>query len=247
MNPLADARILYAMARGLSRGTTHPERLQNFYAPQAEAYDAFRERLLHGREQLIDLLPVPFGGRVVELGAGTGRNLEFFGSRLVHFDQVEIVDLCPALLEIARRRTAKLVNVRVVEADATQYRPAKAVDAVYFSYALTMIPDWRAAIDNALAMLAPGGVLGVVDFHLPRLQDGEGRGSWRARSNRFWRRWFAHNGVYLSEEHLPYLRTRLNASACLERAGRLPYLPWLKVPHYVFVGRRAARPKEGRR
>jgi S-adenosylmethionine-diacylgycerolhomoserine-N-methlytransferase len=238
MNLLADARILYAMARGASRGTTHAERLQNFYAPQAEAYDAFRERLLHGREQLIDLLPVASGGRVVELGAGTGRNLEFFGSRLAHFGQVEIVDLCPALLETARRRTAQLANVRVVEADATHYRPARAVDAVYFSYALTMIPDWRAAIDSALAMLAPRGVLGVVDFYLPRLQDGEGRFSRRARSNRFWRRWFAHDGVHLSEEHLPYLRGRLDCMACLERAGTVPYLPWLKVPHYVFVGRR---------
>jgi S-adenosylmethionine-diacylgycerolhomoserine-N-methlytransferase len=28
-----------------------------------------------------------------------------------------------------------------------------------------MIPDWRAAVDNALTMLRPNGVLGVVDFH----------------------------------------------------------------------------------
>ncbi len=47
------------------------------------------------------------------------------------------------------------------------YRPADPADCVYFSYALTMIPDWRRAIDNAIAMLAPGGTLGVVDFHLP--------------------------------------------------------------------------------
>jgi hypothetical protein len=50
---------------------------------------------------------------------------------------------------------------------------------VYFSYALTMIADWRRALDNALAMLAPGGTLGVVDFHLPD----------RPR-NRFWA-WFS--------------------------------------------------------
>jgi S-adenosylmethionine-diacylgycerolhomoserine-N-methlytransferase len=235
MTLLADARILLAMARGAAHGGSHAQRLQRFYAPQAQAYDAFRERLLHGREQLIESLPVPPDGRVVELGAGTGRNLEFFGRRLAQLRQVDAVDLCPALLQIARRRAARMPNVRVVEADATRYRPEQPVDAVYFSYSLTMIPDWRAALDNALAMLVPGGALGVVDFYLPAL-GGEGRLSRRARANRFWRSWFAHDGVHLSEEHLPWLRERLEPRVCLERTGPVPYLPWLKVPHYVFVG-----------
>ncbi|MGB5833439.1 MAG: hypothetical protein WBG92_15785 [Thiohalocapsa sp.] len=52
--------------------------------------------------------------------------------------------------------------MRVIEADACTYRPARPVDLVYFSYALTMIPDWPAAIDNALAMINTGGLLGVV-------------------------------------------------------------------------------------
>jgi S-adenosylmethionine-diacylgycerolhomoserine-N-methlytransferase len=172
---------------------------------------------------------------VVELGAGTGRNLEFFGNRLGRLRRVEAVDLCPALLDLARSRAARMPNVRVVEADATRYRPEHPVDAVYFSYSLTMIPDWRAALDNALAMLVPGGALGVVDFYLPALV-GEGRLSRRARANRFWRNWFAHDGVHLSEEHLPWLRERLDTRLCLERAGPVPYLPWLQVPHYVFVG-----------
>jgi len=243
MTLLADARILLAMARGAARGGSHAERLQRFYAPQAQAYDAFRERLLHGREQLIERLPVPPHGHVVELGAGTGRNLEFFGSRLAQFRQVDAVDLCPALLEIARGRAARMPNVSVVEADATRYRPQQPVDAVYFSYSLTMIPDWRAALDNAFAMLAPGGALGVVDFYLPALA-GEERLSRRAVSNRFWRGWFAHDGVRLCEEHLPWLRERLESRVCLERAGPVPYLPWLKVPHYLFVGLKPGKRKD---
>jgi S-adenosylmethionine-diacylgycerolhomoserine-N-methlytransferase len=238
MSLLADARVLIAMARGASRGHTHAQRLQNFYAPQAESYDAFRERLLHGREQLIALLPVGRGQTVVELGGGTGRNLAYFGPRLSGLRRVEVVDLCPALLQIARARTAGLPNVEVIEADATRYRPEGPVDAVYFSYSLTMMPDWRAALDNALEMLAPGGALGAVDFHLPALHVGAGRFSRQARANRFWRRWFAHDGVRLSAEHLPYLRDRLEVLACQERTGPVPYLPWLRVPHYVFVGRK---------
>ena len=238
MSPLAEARVLFALARGASRVGSHAEQLQRFYAPQAETYDAFRERLLHGRRELVDLLPAAAGHRVVELGAGTGRNLEFFGQRLEQVEQVEAVDLCPALLNVARRRWADAPNVRIVEADATRYVPARQVDLVYFSYALTMMPDWRGAVDNAVSMLRPGGTLGVVDFYLPAAHGGEGRFSQRARANRFWRAWFAHDGVRLSEEHLPYLRSRLIADACLERAGAVPYLPWLRVPHYIFVGRK---------
>jgi S-adenosylmethionine-diacylgycerolhomoserine-N-methlytransferase len=238
MSPLAEARVLFALARGTSRTGSHAEQLQRFYAPQAETYDAFRERLLHGRRELVDLLPAAARDRVVELGAGTGRNLEFFGPRLEQLARVEAVDLCPALLDVARCRWARLSNVRVVEADATRYVPSREADVVYFSYALTMIPDWRAAVDNALAMLRPGGVLGVVDFHLPAAYDNEGRLSRRARANRFWRAWFAHDGVRLSQEHLPYLRSRLAVEVCLERAGPVPYLPWLRVPYYILVGRK---------
>ena len=39
-------------------------------------------------------------------------------------------------------------------------------------------------------MLAPGGTLGVVDFHLPQ------HGGW---SNRFWRAWFGHDAVKWEE------------------------------------------------
>ncbi|MGB5833438.1 MAG: class I SAM-dependent methyltransferase [Thiohalocapsa sp.] len=68
-------------------------------------YDASRERLLHGRSELIERLDTPAGAQVVELGAGTGRNLLFFGDRLGRFGQVELVDLCRPLLDQARRRT----------------------------------------------------------------------------------------------------------------------------------------------
>ena len=237
MNLVAEARVLLALARGAARDGSHAHRLQRFYAPQADAYDAFRERLLHGRCELVDRLPTPAGGRLVELGAGTGRTLEFFGPRLAQLATVEAVDLCPALLDVARQRLARWPNARVVEADASRYRPSQPVDAVYFSYALTMIPDWRAAIDNALAMLRPSGVLGAVDFYLPHADAG-GRVRTATRVSRFWQAWFAHDGVHLSQEHLPHLRACLATEFCLERMAPVRYLPGLRVPYYIFVGRK---------
>lgn len=233
MSLLADARILLQLARGNAGRGSHAERLQAFYLPQAVHYDAFRERLLHGREDLIRRLAPPRGGTVVELGGGTGRNLEYFGPRLRSFARVEVVDLCPALLEQARKRCARWPGVAVVvEADATSYRPPGLVDCVYFSYALTMIPDWRAAVDNALGMLRPGGLLGAVDFYVgPR----HGR---LLRS--FWRRWFEHDGVCLDPQHLPYLLGHTKPVCCEERRANVPYLPGLRVPYYLYIGRKPA-------
>ena len=99
--PASDARILLHLLRGQPRRGGHAERLQAFYAPQANAYDDFRERLLQGRQALIEMLAPAPGERVVELGAGTGRNLLFFGDRLAGLEQATLVDLCPALPIVA--------------------------------------------------------------------------------------------------------------------------------------------------
>ncbi len=226
----ADARVLAALARGMPRGGSHAARLERFYRPQARDYDGFRARLLHGREEMLELTDPHRDARLVELGAGTGGTIALLGGRLRALGSIELVDLCPALLAVARERHAGAPNVRCVEADATAWRPAAPTDRVLLSYALTMIPDWRGAIDNAVAMLAPGGRIGVVDFHVPPAQAPFARA--------FWTRWFAHGGVRLSADHLPYLRARFDTVACFERSGRVPYLPGLAAPYYVFVGRK---------
>jgi S-adenosylmethionine-diacylgycerolhomoserine-N-methlytransferase len=232
MGLVADARTLLALARGAGRGGNHAERLRRFYSGQAADYDRFRERMLHGRRELVERLPARPGARIVELGGGTGRNLEFLGERLAQVAEARIVDLCEPLLDVARRRFRGFPNIACTLADATRWRPDEPVDCVYFSYALTMIPDWRAAIDNAIAMLRPDGVLGVVDFHVSPAQ------RWTTRT--LWPRWFAHDGVRLSPHHLPYLRDHLDTLHLAERRGPVPYLPGRGAPYYVFIGRRRA-------
>lgn len=226
------------MVRGLPRGESAVERLQAFYAPQAGRYDAFRRRLLHGREELIGCLPVGTGNVVVELGCGTGENLERFGGRLGRLRRLTLVDLCPALLERARSRAAQLSNVEVVEADITRYRPPEPVDCVYLSYALTMVEDWRAVIANAVAMLKPGGTLGVVDFYISSARPGRGGIRHPAWERWLWRRWFAHDGVRLDPGHMAQLAAAMPDCLIFERRGKIPYLPGLSAPYYIFIGRK---------
>jgi S-adenosylmethionine-diacylgycerolhomoserine-N-methlytransferase len=226
----ADARILWRLLRGQPKSGSHAERLQAFYAPQADRYDAFRARLLHGRQELIERLDLQPGSRVVELGCGTGSSLARIGERAARFASFDMVDLCPALLQVARERAAGYEHIRVIEADATTWQPEQPVDCVFMSYALTMIPDWSRVITNAQAMLAPGGRIGVVDFHLPA--DGSRLG------NALWRQWFGHDGVHLSADHLPMLKRLFAECSCTERRAAVPYLPGFRAPYYLFVGER---------
>ena len=188
MSLFSDLRVLYHIVAKPVRGKDHAARLESFYSGQAEAYDDFRRRLLLGREAMYQSIPVPEGGVWVDLGGGTGANLEPIGGELHKARRVYLVDLCDSLLAVARKRCAARgwQNVEAVSADATTFRPAAGeADVVTFSYSLTMVPDWFAAIDNAQAMLRPGGQIGVTDFFVARKYPAEGpRGTagWRGPS-----------------------------------------------------------------
>jgi S-adenosylmethionine-diacylgycerolhomoserine-N-methlytransferase len=234
----ADLKTVAQLLRGQPRSGSHAERLQAFYAPQAASYDRFRERLLLGRAELVRDLDPPEDGHVAELGCGTGRNLLYFGERLARFSRVDLVDLCPALLEQARARYADRDNVYISEADATGWRSPVPLDAVYFAYSLTMIPDWRSAIDNAIDQLKPGGLLGVVDFYVSERQPPAGLRRHGLVTRRFWPPWFRHDGVQLDARRLDHLRLGLPDHRLIESFAPIPYLPGLKVPYFRFIGRR---------
>ena len=181
-----DLKILYHLALAPIRGKTHQERLESFYARQAEDYDAFRARLLQGRRELYELLPTPENGVWIEMGGGTGANLEYLGPRLQTLKEVHVVDLSPSLLQIAQKRVEQhgWNHVHLHQADVTTFQLPAPADVITFSYSLTMIPDWFAALENAARLLKPGGTLGVVDFFIARKFPAEGfrRHGWWTRT-----------------------------------------------------------------
>lgn len=241
MSVLSDLRILYHFLAKPVRGEDHAARLESFYAGQAAGYDDFRRRLLHGREDLLAAIDVPRDGIWVDMGGGTGSNLELLGERITRLKQIYVVDLSPSLLRVAARRQAEggWHNATTVHADATTFRPPERyADVVTFSYSLTMIPDWFAAIENAARLLRPGGVIGVVDFYVSRKFPGPGhrRHRWFTRS--FWPVWFAGDNVFPSPDHVPFLHRHFEVVRFEERGCKLPYVPLLRMPYYWFVGRR---------
>jgi S-adenosylmethionine-diacylgycerolhomoserine-N-methlytransferase len=241
MSLRSELKVLYHMTLAPIRGDSHAERLESFYGGQAEAYDAFRQRLLQGRREMWTTLPVPEGGYWIDMGGGTASNLEYLGEALRRLARVYVVELCPALLRVARRRveTHGWSNVTLVEADATRFVPHEApVDVVTFSYSLTMVPNWFAALDHAWHLLRPGGTIGVVDFYVSRKypEASRVRHAWYTRT--FWPIWFGFDNVFPSPDHLPYLQHRFTPQHFSEHRAAMPYLPGARVPYYVFIGRK---------
>ena len=241
MSLAAEIKTLVHLTLSPVRGDTHAERLESFYGRQAEGYDAFRDHLLQGRRELMDAAPTPAGGVWAEMGGGTGRNLEFLGDRLHKLGKVFIVDLSPSLLDRARRRSAEKgwSNVETIVADATTFRPpVRPLDVVAFSYSLTMIPDWFAAVEQAYENLRPGGTIAVVDFYVGRKRPhpGRARHSWFTRT--FWPTWFAFDDVHLGPDPIEYLHRRFQTTAFSEHRASIRYLPGMKVPYYRFLGRK---------
>ena len=149
----------------------HGQLMNAVYRNQRYIYDITRKYYLLGRDRLIETLAPPQGGRVLEVACGTGRNLVAIGR---HYPEARLFgfDISTEMLTTARGSIEKAGmgrRARLAEGDACDFDPEalfgeEAFDRIVLSYSLSMIPDWKGAVAEALAHLAPGGELHIVDF-----------------------------------------------------------------------------------
>lgn len=162
--------------------------MDSIYRRQRHLYDSTRKYYLLGRDRLIERLSPPQGGRVLEIGCGTARNLVAAAGA---YPQAQFygIDISTAMLETAGAKVAReglSPRIRLACADATRFDPVLLFGVpnfsrVFLSYSLSMIPEWRAALGQAMAWLPPGGELHVVDFG-----GHEGLPRWFRRGLRLW-------------------------------------------------------------
>jgi phosphatidylethanolamine/phosphatidyl-N-methylethanolamine N-methyltransferase len=103
------------------------------------------------------------GGRVLEVGIGTGISLPMYSGRC----HISGIDISNEMLEVARRRVTSLGlrNVdalEVMDAQNLTY-PTGTFDAVTAQYVVNTVPDPEAALDEFVRVLRPGGELIVVN------------------------------------------------------------------------------------
>ncbi len=247
---LEELKLLYHICFAKNRGENHKERMENYFAPQASAYDGFRKRLLHGREALYQNLPTPENGIWIELGGGTGQCLEYLGDRIRSLKKIYLVDLSPSLLKVAKERCSanEWTNVECIEADASLFKlpENEKADVITLCYSLSMIPSWFQTLDQCHKLLKDSGQIGVIDFYLSRkhpIKDHHPRQGVISRI--FWPLFFMGDDVILNADHLAYLDERFLELAFKSSKGKIPYTP-LKAPYYQFVGQ-PKRYEEGAR
>lgn len=144
----------------------HGALMDGVYRRQKHIYDATRKYYLFGRDGLIRNLEAAAGMSVLEIGCGTGRNLAC-AAQSWPGAQLHGLDISDEMLSVARKRMGK--DCALSRGDATNFDTEtlfgrSTFDRVFISYALSMIPQWEQALEQAVGVLAPGGSLHVVDF-----------------------------------------------------------------------------------
>ncbi|ELQ36482.1 hypothetical protein OOU_Y34scaffold00657g8 [Pyricularia oryzae Y34] len=222
---------------------TQQDALESFYETQASIYDVTRTTLLKGREDMLALAAAQLLHRAkkqshqkriwVDIGGGTGWNIEAM-NRFVDvpefFSSVYLVDFSPSLCEVARQRFQRLgwKNVRVVCQDARKFR----------------IEDHEASgpkvIDSLSSLLAPGGIMGVVDFYAQSKVDFSFRNHTAGLTGRhcgfilrsFWRAWFDLDRVSLEPARRDYLEYRFGTVLGVNTRNRMLG----NIPYYIWIG-----------
>lgn len=143
--------------------------LQHYYKLHAGIYDATRWSFLFGRQHIVDLAAgIATPRRILEVGCGTGRNIEALCRR---FPEAHItgIDLSASMLEQASSKLKPYGSrVRLIQRayDHPVHEPDAMFDMVLCSYSLSMFnPGWEQAIASAHEDLQPGGLMALVDFH----------------------------------------------------------------------------------
>ncbi len=203
------------------------------------------------------------------------------------FSGVYLVDLSPSLCAVARKRFERLGwDVKVLCQDARSFRlgdhpnnplgervitkPAlgypstdadhrSKADVITMSYSLSMIPDYYNVVDSLTGLLAPQGIIGVVDFYVQSIVETAGRNYIGGSFNRhvnwlsrvIWRSWFdcdrvglegarrvsfqdpsAQEPQALTLHGQDYLEYRFGTKKAVDERNYLLGA----IPYYIFLG-----------
>jgi S-adenosylmethionine-diacylgycerolhomoserine-N-methlytransferase len=207
---------------------SHGALMDRVYRRQRHLYDLTRRYYLFGRDKLIRRLALRPGDRVVEVGCGTARNLIAIARR---YPGVRLfgLDASTAMLETAERAINRAgLSGRIALACGyaeslapAQFGESESFDGAIFSYSLSMIPDWRGALEAANAALSAKGRLHIVDFG-----DLSGLGRFGSGALRLWLR---HFHVAPRAEILQALEESIAAAPELGRDL------WISPGRYAFL------------
>ncbi|KAI4855483.1 hypothetical protein E4T45_03076, partial [Aureobasidium sp. EXF-8846] len=187
------------------------------------------------------------------------------------FHAVYLVDFSPSLCQVARTRFARLgwKNVKVVCQDARTFKLSDyedghnddsavfsigksaldessaadrvGADLLTMSYSLSMIPEFHPVVDSLANLLAPNGIMGVVDFYVQNQIQFQSRNyvggvidrhcMWISRI--FWAAWFEMDRVFLDSSRRDYLEYKFGTVLTVNARN---HFFGFRIPYYVWIG-----------
>lgn len=123
----------------------------------------------HLRCLAAERLAVQPGGRVLELGCGTGRNFPFLHAAVGPAGKIYGVDLSAGMLRKARQlcEREEWSNIELIQGDAAGYVPPELLDGILFGLSYNTMPHHLAVLRHAWTLLRPGGRIVIMDGKLP--------------------------------------------------------------------------------
>jgi ubiquinone/menaquinone biosynthesis C-methylase UbiE len=123
------------------------------------------------RAKAVAPLDLEAGGRVLEIGCGTGRNLPFLHRAVGPAGRIYGVDLSEGMLTRARHQCERngWDNVELIQRDAADFAAPEPLDGVMFGLSYNTMPHHLAVLRQAWNQLRPGGRLVIMDAKLRRV------------------------------------------------------------------------------
>ena len=101
---------------------------------------------------------------VLDVACGPGFNFKIIESCLSERGRLVGVDISLGVLKLARKRVEKYgwTNVNLVNESIVEYETRMRFDAVLCAFAMTIIPDYKAALERMFALLKPAGRFAMI-------------------------------------------------------------------------------------
>ncbi len=161
-------------------------------------------------------------GRTVDLGAGTGVNLDLYPETV---SELVMVEPDPHMIKQLRAKAAGRGGVELLEASAQELPFADdSFDTAVFTLVLCTVPDPELALHEAARVLKPGGKLLFIE-HVRA--DEAGLARWQDRLEKPWR--FLADGCHCNRDTVAMIES---SPLKLERveSGELPKTPPIVRP-----------------